>query len=87
MGDENLLWFVPILLKKGSKTLKMRMGQKTLEPYYKYIVKDSPKTLFSIFSQSYHTLFSIIPIFFHDIPTVCVDLALHLFVSIPWFDN
>ena len=77
----------PHSLPKRDKTLKKRMSQKTLDkyhgsktltPYYKYIVKDSPKTLFGHSRSTFtffhfpsitsHTFYAIIPTFFHTIP-------------------
>ena len=60
------------------------LGQKTLRPYYKYIVKDSPKTLFDIFSQSHHILS--LPLFPHvstPFLTVYIEFTSYQFGSIP----
>ena len=60
------------------------MGQKTLIPYYKYIVKDSPKTIFSIYHQSHHILsLPLFPLFSTPFPVVYVEFIPYPFGSIP----
>ena len=55
------------------------LGQKTLGPYYKYIVKDFPKTLLAIFSLRYTTSFpSIIPL---AMPFTMVYIEISLYPS------
>ena len=60
------------------------LGQKTLGPYYKYIMKDCPKTLFAICFQSHHILsLPLFPLFSTPFPTVYTELTLYAFVPIP----
>ena len=70
------------------------LGQKTLGPYYKYIVKDSPKTLFHSlmvrmchFSLRYTTYFPAIISLATPFPMLYVDISPFPLWIHPPFDN